>query len=308
MSYLKNGCFFIIRSFFIIFGIIAICSLPQLFFGKSPNPANSLAMQPTPTLQFNLSNYLDSILNVISSLFHPTTITYNISNAGIQSPDRDLFPYLLESYNHTLIIMICAFLIAVLLSTTFTILTFYFPKHIQTIILKILHVLEALPDLFFVVCVQLFVIWIYKNTSFLVTVPFSTMQEKTYLLPILTLSILPIIFLYKISLLNYKDELQKDYVNVAVAKGLKPFYILYKHVLINALLSIFYNAKSIFLFMISNMIVLEYLFNSYGLFKFLIMHQTPEIVTISILLLTIPFYLSFELLKRILPGRRDLHV
>ncbi|MFJ8453629.1 hypothetical protein [Bacillus paramycoides] len=163
MPYLKNGCFFIIRSFFIIFGIIAICSLPQLFFGKSPNSSNSLAMQPTPTLQFNLSNYLDSILNVISSLFHPTTITYKISNAGIQSPNRDLFPYLLESYNHTLIIMICAFLIAVLLSTTFTILTFYFPKHIQTIILKILHVLEALPDLFFVVCVQLFVIWINQQ-------------------------------------------------------------------------------------------------------------------------------------------------
>jgi hypothetical protein len=55
------------------------------------------------------------------------------------------------------------------------------------------------------------------------------------------------------------------------------------------------------------MIVLEYLFNSYGLFKFLLMHQTPEIITVSILILTIPFYLSFELLKRILPGRRDLH-
>ena len=81
------------------------------------------------------------------------------------------------------------------------------------------------------------------------------MQEKTYLLPILTLSILPIIYLYKICLLNYNDELHKDYINVAVAKGLKPFYILFKHILINALFSIFYNAKSIFLFMISNMIV-----------------------------------------------------
>ncbi|WP_088292688.1 ABC transporter permease subunit [Bacillus mycoides] len=308
MSLLKNGCFFIIRSFFILFGIIAICSLPQLFFGAPLSPTRSLAMPPTPTLQLNFSNYFDSISNVISSLFHPTSITYKISNAGTQSPDRDLFPYLLESYTHTLAIMICAFLIAVLLSTTFTILAFYFPTRIQSLILKTLHVLESLPDLFFVVCVQLFVIWIYKNTNLLVTVPFSTMQEKTYLLPILTLSILPIIFLYKISLLNYKDELQKDYVNVAVAKGLTPLYILFKHVLVNALLSIFYNAKSIFLFMISNMIVLEYLFNSYGLFKFLIMHQTPEIITISILILTIPFYLSFELLKRILPGRRDLHV
>ncbi len=171
MSLLKNGCFFVIRSFFIILGIIAICSLPQLFFGTPPNSAKSLAIPPTPTLQFNFSNYLDSISNVISSLFHPTSITYRISNAGTQSPDRDLFPYLLESYTHTLTIMICAFLIAVLLSTTFTILTFYFPKRIQSLILKTLHVLESLPDLFFVICVQLFVIWIYKNTNILVTVP-----------------------------------------------------------------------------------------------------------------------------------------
>lgn len=122
--------------------------LTTIVFRYTSNSAKSLAIPPTPTLQFNFSNYLDSISNVISSLFHPTSITYRISNAGTQSPDRDLFPYLLESYTHTLTIMICAFLIAVLLSTTFTILTFYFPKRIQSLILKTLHVLESLPDLF----------------------------------------------------------------------------------------------------------------------------------------------------------------
>ena len=86
MALLKNGCFFIIRSFFIIFGIIAICSLPQLFFGTFPSASRALAMPPTPTLQLNFSNDFDSISNVISSLFHPTSITYTISNAGTQSP------------------------------------------------------------------------------------------------------------------------------------------------------------------------------------------------------------------------------
>jgi hypothetical protein len=57
MSLLKSGCFFIIRSLFIILGIIGICSLPQLFFGTSPSSSTSLAIQPTPTLQFNFSNY-----------------------------------------------------------------------------------------------------------------------------------------------------------------------------------------------------------------------------------------------------------
>ncbi|KFN02540.1 hypothetical protein DJ93_4651 [Bacillus clarus] len=117
MALLKNGCFFVIRSLFIIIGIIAICCLPQLFLGKSKQAPAFQGMEPPPVLQFNMSQYVDSILNVISSLFHPTTITYKVSIAGIQSPDRDLFSYLLDSYIHTLIIMICAFLVAILLST-----------------------------------------------------------------------------------------------------------------------------------------------------------------------------------------------
>ena len=154
--------------------------LTTIVFGTPLNSAKSLAIPPTPTLQFNFSNYLDSISNVISSLFHPTSITYRINNAGTLSPDRDLFPYLLESYTHTLMIMICAFLIAVLLSTTFTILTFYFPRRIQSLILKTLHVLESLPDLFFVVSVQLFVILIYKIQIYSLPFPFLLCKKNIF--------------------------------------------------------------------------------------------------------------------------------
>ena len=182
--------------------------LTTIVFGAPPNSAKSLAIPPTPTLQFNFSNYLDSISNVISSLFHPTSITYKINNAGTQSPDRDLFPYLLESYTHTLTIMICAFLIAVLLSTTFTILTFYFSKRIQFLILKTLHVLESLPDLFLSFAYSYLSFGFIKIRIYSLRFPF-LLARKTYLLPILTLSILPTIYLYKISLLNYNDELQR---------------------------------------------------------------------------------------------------
>ncbi|PFM41421.1 hypothetical protein COA08_27255 [Bacillus cereus] len=67
--------FFIIRSFFIIFGIIAIFSLPQLFFGAPPSPTTSLAMPPTPTLQLNFSNYFEPFhLTLLVHLFYLATI------------------------------------------------------------------------------------------------------------------------------------------------------------------------------------------------------------------------------------------
>ncbi|KYG32527.1 hypothetical protein [Bacillus gaemokensis] len=174
MIFFKNLCFFIVRSIFIILGIIFICCLPKLFLGVSQNSSTTPSVKNTSVLQFNIDQYIDSIASVISSLFTPTKITYKV-NSAFQSPDRDLFPYLLDSYVHTLTIMIGAFLVAILLSTTLTILTFYFSKRVQSLIIKGLHVLEALPDLFFVLCVQLIVIWIYKNTNLLVTKPFSTM-------------------------------------------------------------------------------------------------------------------------------------
>ena len=259
-------------------------------------------------LHLNFEQYVTQIQSVFQSLLHPTKMTYKVDIVMKNVPDRDLFPYILETYLYTLTIMIVAFLVAIFLATFLTNLTFYFSKRTQSTILKGLHVIETLPDLFVVFSIQLIVIWFYKHTNLLPTIPFSTMQEKTYFLPVVTLAILPTIYLYKITLLNYHTEIEKDYTIFALAKGMKPFYVLYKHVLLNVLLSIFYNAKSIYFFMLSNMIVLEYLFNIYGLLQFLIKHPTPEIMTIGVLLLTIPFYFIFEIVKWVLPGRRVIYV
>jgi len=303
MVFAKKLFFFIVRLLFIVLGIICICCLPKLLLTESQKGMTGVDIKTSPLLQLNWDQYIESIKNVIHSLVHLSQVTYELN--GI---DRELFPYLLEPYLYTLTILTASLFIAIVLSTFLTNFTFYFSKQVQSLILKVLNVLETLPDLFFVISVQLIIILIYKNTNWLVIIPFSTIQGKTYFLPIITLSILPTIYLYRMNLLNYKTELTKDYIDFAIAKGLKPLYILYRHVFINVIISTFYNAKAIFIFMISNMIVLEFLFNSFGLLKFLINHQTSEITSIGILLLMIPFYLSFEISRWILSGRRNTYV
>lgn len=299
----KKICFFTIHSIFSILGIIFICCLPKLLVGEVEKEIATVSSKAYPLLQFNWDRYVGTVKKVINLLTSPSQITYEIH--GIK---RALFPYLLESYFYTITIMVSAFLIALFLSIILTNFTFYFSKQVQSFILKTLNILESLPDLFFVLLIQLIVIWIYKKTNWLMTPPFSTIQGKIYLLPILSLAILPTIYLYKIILLDYKTELTKGYIEFAVAKGLPHLYILYKHVLSNVLLSIFYNAKAIFLFMISNMIVLEFLFNSFGLLKFLINHPTPEIMSVGIIILMLPFNFAFEIFKWIFPERRDVYV
>ncbi|MFJ1104023.1 ABC transporter permease subunit [Bacillus albus] len=296
MYFTKKIILIFLQIILIALGIVFLCCLPKLFLTTSQNKGELII------LELNWLGYIDYIKKVIHSLLDPFHLTYEIY--GIK---RLLLPNLLESYFYTLTIIISAFFIAVFLSIVLANLTFYLPKRIQSIISKSLSTIEAIPDLFLIISVQLIIISIYKNTNWLITIPFSTITNKTYFLPIATLSILPTIYLFKINLLNYKNEMSNSYIDLAIAKGLKHFYILKHHVLRNALISIFYNAKSIMLLIISNSIILEFLFNSFGLFRFLISHQNPEIISIGILLLMIPLYFLFEIMKLIIVERRHLY-
>ncbi|PER18244.1 peptide ABC transporter permease [Bacillus cereus] len=296
MYFTKKVMVIFLQIILIALGIVFICCLPKLFLSAPQNNENLII------LELNWMDYVDYVKKVINSLLDPLHITYEI-----YGNERLLLPNLLESYFYTLTIIISAFFIAVFLSIVLANFTFYLPKRIQSTISKSLNTIEAIPDLFLIISVQLIIISIYKNTNWLITIPFSTITNKTYFLPIVTLSILPTIYLYKINLLNYKNEMSNDYIDLAIAKGMKHFYILKQHVLLNASISIFYNAKSIMLLMISNLIILEFLFNSFGLFRFLISHQNPEIISIGILLFMIPFYFLFEILKLIIVERRHLY-
>ncbi|EOO33670.1 ABC transporter permease subunit [Bacillus mycoides] len=296
MYFTKKVMVIFLQIILIALGIVFICCLPKLFLTAPQNNENLII------LELNWMDYVDYVKKVINSLLDPLHITYEI-----YGNERLLLPNLLESYFYTLTIIISAFFIAVFLSVVLANFTFYLPKRIQSTISKSLNTIEAIPDLFLIISVQLIIISIYKNTNWLITIPFSTITNKTYFLPIVTLSILPTIYLYKINLLNYKNEMSNDYIDLAIAKGMKHFYILKQHVLLNASISIFYNAKSIMLLMISNSIILEFLFNSFGLFRFLISHQNPEIISIGILLFMIPFYFLFEILRLIIVERRHLY-
>lgn len=296
MHFTKRIIFVFLQIILIAIGVVFICCLPKLFLTSSQNNKKQII------LELDWLGYISYVKKVINSLLDPLHITYEIY--GIK---RLLLPNLLESYFYTLTIIISAFFIAVFLSIVLVKLTFYLPKRIQSIISKSLNIIEAIPDLFLIISVQLIVILIYKNTNWLITIPFSTITNKTYFLPIATLSILPTIYLYKINLINYTNEMSNSYIDLAIAKGLKHFYILNHHVLRNTSISIFYNAKSILLLMISNSIILEFLFNSFGLFRFLISHQNPEIISIGILLFMIPLYFLFEVLKIVIVERRYLY-
>src|SRR5699024_11723242 len=81
------------------------------------------------------------------------------------------------------------------------------------------------------------------------------------------------------------DELNKSYVDLAKSRGLNDSELLFNHVLRNAIISIFAHSKSILWFMLSNLLLIEYVFNLAGLMRFMFDFYSPEVLTVGLLLI-----------------------
>ncbi|WP_240904033.1 ABC transporter permease subunit [Bacillus sp. N1-1] len=85
--------------------------------------------------------------------------------------------------------------------------------------------------------------------------------------------------------------MEKPYVELAKTKGLEPTKIFLVHIFRNTILSTYFHSRSIIWFTLSNLFIMEYVFNLNGLIRFMYEHPTSEIFTVSALLLFIPIFL-----------------
>jgi len=125
-------------------------------------------------------------------------------------------------------------------------------------------------------------------------------EERIRLLPIICLTIPTTLLFIKLLLLRFKEELEKDYSLFAKSKGLSLRYILTHHISRNVLLTTIYYAKTNILFMLSNLYIIEWIFNTYGMFVFVKENSKLEIFTVSLVILYVPLFILFRLLHTFL--------
>nr|WP_255404885.1 ABC transporter permease subunit [Geobacillus sp. FJAT-46040] len=169
----------------------------------------------------------------------------------------------------------------------------------QKMVKGIAFFLESIPDVIFIFSTQLFVIWVFKKTDLLIVNPVAGF-DNVYVLPIVMISILPSILLFQMTFLAFTEEKDKPYVEYALAKGLSKTAVLWRHMFRNALITVFSNVQYLFWFMLSNLLVAEYLFNMHGLFRFLYEQLPPEVVAIGLAMLFLPFYIIDVAGKRVI--------
>ncbi|MEN8648159.1 ABC transporter permease subunit [Bacillus cereus group sp. BceL062] len=275
-----NGMEMTIQFIISILGIICLGALPKLFYG----------------FELHVSEYIKSLKEVFLNLMDLSNLQY--------VRDKFLFPQLFVHYKETIVIFLAAFFISLFVAFCIVYMIMSSSPRIQHRIKSFLIFLESIPDILLILVSQILVIWFFKQTGFLPFQIASIGGESIRGLPILCLSIPTTIMFVKMLVLRFENELEKDYVLFAKAKGLNRFHILNRHILRNVLLSTLFFAKTNVFFMLSNLYIIEWIFNTSGVFMFLksYMGIRIEVFIVSVLLIYIPIFIIFKLFHYLIPA------
>lgn len=288
-------------SFFLlsILGILLFTSLPVLIYDYSVLMNNTRLIDTgqldnnsflTNSIQFELHAYLQQLKFTVQQIMDLTQTTY-YSNGS----DYQLLPAFLEVYPQSLSFFMGGLLASLLVGISFAVIYMIFPYHIRLIIKKVILAIETLPDVFIIILVQLTVIWFYKTTGLLMFNIVNVYKTEAYFLPIFTISILPTLYVTKYLILSMEDEANKSYIEFARGKGLKSIYLIIVYMLKNTAPSLFGQTKTIFWILLSNLLILEIIFNIYGIMRFIAEYgvENPHLAAISMIAIFLPFFIIF---------------
>ncbi|WP_157967409.1 ABC transporter permease subunit [Paraliobacillus zengyii] len=257
-----------------LIGIILVSSAPILF-------------QPSDLL--NLSAYIDQVISLVKALGQPDNWTYFYL-------DRELsvFSMIWNPYLYSIKLFVGAIILGFFVAFILGIVTMFLPKILMQSIKRLLGFMESIPDLMVAFLLQLGVVTIFQHTDILLMRFVTLGDERIFLAPVVVLSFLPMVSLYRILILLMEEELTKEYIELARSKGIRQSYILVKHVLRNIMKSVFYQSKIIVWTTLSSLFVIEYMFNINGISSFVMTDFRSIILAVVLWLVFTPLFILYQ--------------
>jgi peptide/nickel transport system permease protein len=210
-------------------------------------------------LSISFQTIVDLVKNYLNGLLNGDSFTYQEGKSRTYSFLKDVSAYFFTSLRYLLLAGFLAVVIGMLISA-------WYSKSKREWIKDIIGFLGTIPDFILVIFLQLGVVFIYKSTGLKVArVASLSADENAYLLPLITLTIIPAIYLIRTLSERTYDVLSDDYILTAKAKGLKKRYIHIHHVVRNVLPFLKADLHKVLAIMMSNLFIVEYLFNIRGL-------------------------------------------
>jgi peptide/nickel transport system permease protein len=264
---------YVLEPLITILTIISIIAFSQSYF-----------LLPNAT---GITEFVNHFQSILASFFYADLVQVKIT----ESHYAPILTALKDPLTYSFVVLIGAGLISLIASVLLVFLCMILPSYIIKIIKGLAFFIESIPDVVIIFSIQLSFIWLYKKTNILVVNPIGG-SENVYLLPILTVAILPTLMLFRINLLSFEEEERKPYCEYALSKGISRVVVLIRHVFRNVAIIILFNTQYFLWFMLSNLLVTEYLFNMKGFFSFLFdQKSSPEVlgVGLTIIFVILPY-------------------
>lgn len=280
MTYIARKSVHLIVAFFIL---IAISALP------------SLVVQT----DFSLTNYWNGIQQQMNQLQKLEDITYYNITAQRYLP---LLPALGPLVKESVIIFTTALAVSTSLGLMYAYFYYRSGRRVRTVLHQTSQTLEMVPDLFWLIFSQFLAITIHKSTGFDRIEVAGGFAEYIRFLPIVTLTLTTLFFFIKWLTIHIHEQEAIPYLELAQAKGIRPRGLFWKHLLPNIIYRFYLFFRSNIITILSTLLIVEYLFNVQGLFRFAVYNPQMEILLVILFVIYIPIFLLDLLIEWIIPN------
>ncbi|RLL48381.1 ABC transporter permease subunit [Oceanobacillus piezotolerans] len=203
-----------------------------------------------------------------------------------------IFEVLQEPFIYSMKILLGAVFSGVIFALILALIVTCLPSRITDYIKRIVDFMESIPDLIIAALLQAITIKMFQITD-IKLFNVAAYSEDIYFAPILTLSILPMISMFKVFMHLFEEELSKTYILFLKAKGMNGLEILIKHSLRNIMPAFTQRLKVIIFGMLSSQFIIERIFNVHGLTYYLLESFTPITISFVLFMIFTPFYVLF---------------
>ncbi len=267
------------------------------------------------SIDISISHFFSSIIEYFSQLFKGDFGTYGVSGHFIyeRTIERNIFPNILIFYKNTLIIFLGGITLGIISGISAGYLSLLLKNKWRRTVQFFSFFLIAIPDFLIIMLIQLAIIIIYKKTGIKFFSIATTANNSAILLPIITLSIFPFAYIYRTTLHSFENILSNKYILTAYSKGITKHKVIWRHVFKNGLVEVLNNLPSILMLTLSNLFIVEYLFNTYGITMFIFTYyRSFDVLPASILLLWLMIesilLIKEIILKLVIKNKETLHV
>ncbi|MCH1626870.1 ABC transporter permease subunit [Ferdinandcohnia quinoae] len=187
------------------------------------------------------------------------TITFNLlwenHSLGMTKDGSRYEAVVIESFTRSLKIITTSFLLALFVGMAKGIYDFRKRKFHQRIVGEgLTGFLSALPDFFLILCVQWGILF------YLPFIPWFGHDEwYSFILPSLLVALYPFLYVAKITSASLNEKRDELFVSVAKSKGFVEKVVVHKHLLRSSLPQIFSHIPSMMIYILSNLLIVEWL-------------------------------------------------